>query len=268
MTDPLMDGPLIDVNVNLSRWPTRRIRDDETPRLIARLKPRGVTEAWAGSFDGLLHQDIAAVNSRLADECRSHADLPLIPFGTINPTLPDWEEDLRRCAEDHQMPGIRLHPNYHGYTLQDELFRQVLQQATERRLIVGLVVQMEDERMMHPLLKVKPVNLEPLAEHVQAVPGLRLVVHNSGRLLRGANLAKVLKAGQVFVDIAFLEGLGVLESFLNEAPIERILFGSNAPYHYLESGLLKLQESQLATPQLLAIRHENARSLLGSVMPQ
>jgi len=267
MTDPLIDGRLIDVNVNLSRWPTRRIRDDETARLAARLKLRGVTQTWAGSFDGLLHQDIGAVNLRLAEECRSQADVQLIPFGTINPTLPDWEEDLRRCAEVHQMPGIRLHPNYHGYTLQDDLFRQVLQQATARRLIVGLVVQMEDERMMHPLLKVKPLDLEPLAEQVQAIPELRLVIHNSGRLLRGANLAKVLQAGQVFVDIAFLEGLGVLESFLNEAPFERILFGSNAPYHYLESGLLKLQESQLAVPQLLAIRHGNAQSLLSSVRP-
>jgi predicted TIM-barrel fold metal-dependent hydrolase len=265
--EPPNDVPLTDVNVNVSRWPTRRIRDDETARLVARLKLRGVTQAWAGSFDGLLHQDIAAVNSRLADECRSHSDVQLIPFGTINPTLPDWEEDLRRCAEDYQMPGIRLHPNYHGYTLQDDLFLQVLQQATARRMIVGLVVQMEDERMMHPLLKVKPVDHEPLVEHVQAVPGLRLVIHNSGRLLRGANLAKVLKAGQVFVDIAFLEGLSVLETFLNEAPIERILFGSHAPYHYLESGLLKLQESQLATPQLLAIRHGNAQSLLESLPP-
>ena len=53
---------IIDVNVNLSRWPTRRLPCDETPHLVARLRERGIAQAWAGSFDGLLYKDLAAVN--------------------------------------------------------------------------------------------------------------------------------------------------------------------------------------------------------------
>lgn len=257
-----MNGPIIDVNVNLSRWPTRRFRDDETATLVAKLQSMEVVEAWAGSFDGLLHKDIAGVNARLAEECSLNTAIRLRPFGSINPQLPDWEEDLRRCAEVHHMPGIRVHPNYHGYKLDDPSFARLLKIAAERGLIVSLIVQMEDERMMHPLLRVRPVDLQPLAELVKTTVNLRLVVLNVGRLLRNEPLTQLLGAGEVYIDIAMHDGLGVIGEVLKQVPLERMLFGSHTPFHYFEAGIFKMQESSLAAFQLRAIQSENARRLL------
>jgi predicted TIM-barrel fold metal-dependent hydrolase len=260
-----LNGPIVDVNVNLSRWPTRRLRDDETAKLVETLQRHGVVEAWAGSFDGLLHKDLAAVNTRLANECRAHQPIRLMPFGSINPLLPDWEEDLRRCAQEHRMLGVRLHPNYHGYTLDHVAFVRLLRLAAEHRLIVALAAEMEDERMMHPRLRVPPVDIGPLARLIEKTPGLRLVLINALRTLRGETLLPLVRAGEVYVEISMLEGIGGVANLLREIPLERILFGSHAPFFYIASAILKLKESALENRQLSAIRSENARRLLESV---
>jgi predicted TIM-barrel fold metal-dependent hydrolase len=254
---------LIDVNVNLSRWPTRRVRgDDAAASLVEMLRRQGVTQAWAGSFDGLLRNDIASVNARLTDECHRHGSGVLIPFGSINPTLPGWEEDVRRCSEEHRMPGIRVHPNYHGIKLDAPEFARLLRVASERRLIVQLALVMEDERTMHPLLRIAPVDSAPLANLVKQTPGLRLVLLNALRTLRGDALRELIDAGEVYVEISMVEGVGGVSSVLSDLPPDRILFGSHAPLFYFESALLKLKESPLTEKQLGAIRYENASRLL------
>lgn len=253
---------LIDVNVNLSRWPLRRVPLDDTRELVTKLRRHGVLQAWAGSFDGLVHKDIAAVNSRLAEECRQRGRGLLRPFGSINPMLPDWEDDLRRCVEEHHMPGIRLHPNYHGYKLDDPAFARLLRLAVEHNLIVQLAVVMEDERMMHPLFQVAPVDIAPLAGLVKETPALRLVLVNALRTLRGEPLLRLLEAGKVYVEISMLEGVAGVGQLLEHVPANRILFGSHAPLFYFESALLKLKESPLAEDVSKAIRHGNARWLL------
>jgi hypothetical protein len=257
-------GDLIDVNVNLSRWPLRRLRGDDTSALVAMLRRQGVGQAWAGSLDGLLHKDIASVNARFADECRGPGRGLLVPFGSINPKLPDWEEELRRCAEVHRMPGIRLHPNYHGYMLDDPDFARLLRLAAERRLIVQLALVMEDERMMHPLLRVEPVDTAPLADLIKQTPGLRLVLLNALRTLRAKPLLDLIAAGEVYVEISMLEGVGGVANLLASIPMAsgRVLFGSHAPLFYFESALLKLKESPLSEEQLNAIRRRNAQRLV------
>ena len=251
-------GTLVDTNVTLSRWPGRRLPLDEARALVSKLRSQGVTQAWAGSFDGLLYKDMAGVNSRLAAECRREGSGLLVPFGSINPTLPDWEDDLRRCHEEHRMPGIRLHPNYHRYPLDDPRFARLLDLAAERKMIVQLVPAMEDERTQHPLMQAPQVDLKPLPALLNDRPNLRVVLLNWFRAVRGEQLVKLAGAGQVFFDVAMVEGVGGIANLLKVLPADRVVFGSYAPFFYFESALLKLQESPLSAGQLAGIRAGNA----------
>lgn len=252
----------IDVNVNLSRWPLRALPYEQPAQLAAKLRSHGVTAAWAGSFDALLQRDIAAANARLAADCRRYGRGLLLPFGAVNPALPDWEEELHRCTEVHRMPGLRLHPNYHGYTLGHPEFARLIQLAAERRLIVQLALVMEDERMMHPLLRVEPVDTAALARIVRQTPGLRLVLLNALRTLRGPDLQQLLEAGNVCVEISMLEGVGGIGKLIEQTPVDCLLFGSHAPLFYFEAAELKLKESVLTPDQLRRIRFENAKRLM------
>jgi predicted TIM-barrel fold metal-dependent hydrolase len=253
--------PIIDVNVTLGQWPTRRVPCDDLRRLVEKLREHNVVEAWVGSYDGSFYEDLTDVNNRLAADCRAVRQLRLLPFGEINPLLPNWQDELQRCAAHHRMPGIRLHPNYHGYALDDPEFGRVLKLAAEKNLIVQLAVLMEDERMMHPLMRVPPVDLAPLAAIVEQTPGLRLVLLNALKGPRDENFMRLLNAGAVYCEIAMLEGAGAVEQLITEVPADRILFGSHAPNLYFESALLKLKESALPAPIVRTVSQQNARRL-------
>jgi hypothetical protein len=267
-SEPDAQPSIIDTNVYLSRWPFRSVYGDDTVELVELLRRRGVSQAWAGSFDGIFHKDLAAVNSRLADDCRKHCKNMLLPFGSINPRLPDWELDLRRCHEEYAMPGVRLHPNYHCYTLGDPAFIRLLHVACERGMIVQIAAWMEDERHQNPLMPVPTVDPAPLAKRLSELPDLRIVLLNCVHVPTDRRLPVLVEAGQVFFDLARLELIEGLAGLLKRVPVERILFGSYSPMFYFESTLLKLRESVLNEVQIEKILKANAVRLLAASRPE
>jgi len=256
---------IVDTNVYLSRWPFRRLAGDAPEALVVKLRQRNVAQAWAGSFDGVLHRDIAGVNIRLVRACRDFGQGILFPFGSINPKLPDWQEDVRRCQEEHHMPGIRLHPNYHGYTLDDPVFVELLKLATTRRLIVQLALCMEDVRTQHPLMRVPPVDITPLPNVVKSTPGLRLELLNCTSNIDRKQYEAALGAGDVYTETSMVEGVAGIARYIRSVRQARVLFGSYYPFFDFESALLKMQESGLDEASQKAICEDNARRLIGPV---
>lgn len=253
---------IIDTNANLSRWPFRRTPCDELPRLVETFRKHGVGQAWVGSLDGLFHRDLGGVNLRLAEACRLERAVKLVPFGSVNPLLPDWQEDLRRCHETHRMPGIRLHPNYHGYRLDEPVFAQLLDRAAERRLIVQLAIRMDDVRAQHPLMRVPDVDAKPLADLVRARPALRLVVLNGLATLRGRELQQLAAVDRVGFDLGMQEGIAGVAELLRTTRPAQVLFGSHLPLFPLEAAILKIREAGLDDRQQRAVLCENAQRLV------
>ncbi len=250
---------IVDTNINLFQWPFRRLPLGDSASLVKKLRSLGITEAWAGSFEGLLHRDIAGVNQRLDDECAQYPEL--IPIGSVNLELPDWKNDLRRCIEKHDMPGIRLHPNYHGYTLSDSRFAKLLEVATKAGRFVQIAAAMEDTRTQHPMLQVPDVDLTPLPDLMRRVAQAKVQILNYRP--RSSLLEKLAKTPGVCFDTARVDGTDGIPKLVKSVPRGRVMFGTHAPFLIPEAALIRTHESSdLADASLQSLLWENARRLL------
>jgi predicted TIM-barrel fold metal-dependent hydrolase len=162
------------------------------------------------------------------------------------------------------MPGVRLYPNYHGYKLDDPLFARLLELATNARLLVQIAVSMEDERTQHPLVRVPPVDVKPLAELLVKLSSARVMLLNAVRGPRTGPASLLAKTPQVFFDIATLETAGGVATLLGHVSAERAVFGTHAPFNYPEAAVLKLTESALDPDVGKRVCSGNASRLLAS----
>jgi predicted TIM-barrel fold metal-dependent hydrolase len=251
---------IVDTNISLFQWPFRSLPLDDSEKLVKKLRSLGIAEAWAGSFEGVLHRDIAGVNQRLADECKRYP--ALIPIGSINPELPDWEHDLRRCIEKHDMPGIRLHPNYHGYTLDDPRFGRLLELATAAGRFVQIAVAMEDTRTQHPMLRVPDVDIAPLPSLMRRIGQANVQILNYRPL--ASQLEKLANVPGVYFDTARVDGTDGVPKLVGRVPHGRVMFGSHAPFLIPEAALIRVHESsELGEESLRALLSENAAQAFG-----
>lgn len=244
----------IDCNVWIGDHPNRSLPWRDAPGLARQLPRHGITEAWACTFDAILHKDLRSANDELARQCASTKGL-IRPVGAINPTLPGWPQDLARCADTHHMHAIRLLPGYHGYHLEDPRFKEALDLAQKARLLVQVAVQLEDQRTQHPLLQVADVDLKPLPKDAR----IMILNANASHVLTG------LRGKKAVIDTAFIEGVGGVENLLKSWPQEQLVFGSHSPWFYWEANGLKLQESELNAEQGTAIRSGNALALCEAI---
>lgn len=252
---------LVDTHVYLGHWPHAHVGSEDPAKLVASLRQSGVTRAWCGNFDGLFHKDVAAANQRLADACAASNGF-LIPFGTINPTLPDWEDDVRRCDEIHHMPGVRLHPNYHGYTLDNPLFAELLKLAVEQHLIVQLVVRLDQSR--HRLLSpsAAEVDLASLPKLAANFPMPPIVLANPNESGPGRLMHELTAIKSLSFDVGLSANASEIRMKVKTLSPQCVVFGSGVPLGDCAKSRKLLSEAKLAPEDAKAVAARNAEMLL------
>jgi hypothetical protein len=114
------------------------------------------------------------------------------------------------------------------------------------------------------------VDVSPLPKILEEIPQAKVQLLNAAGPLVGNNVAALIRDTHVTFDIAATEGNGgvgrLIEgrnySYRGAIPIERLVFGSHAPFFPCESAVMKLFESPLSREQLEKLMRGNAQRLI------
>lgn len=249
---------IIDTNAHLGHWPFRKLAHSDADGLLKLMDGYGITQAWVGAYEGVFYRDCGQANRDLLAEIAGHEDR-LVPWAAINPNFPGWQDDLAE-AVGAGMAGVRLYPNYHDYALLDECSLELLAELQARALPVAIYHKLVDERLHHWHCKVPPTEMT-IAPLVERFPALTIICCGVGLPMLGQP-KQAPPVGRVYVETSRVEGAGGIASLVEVIGAERVLFGSHAPYFYLEAGLLKLVESGLPKDQRQALLYGNACRIL------
>ena len=147
-----------------------------------------------------------------------------LPFGTVHPGYPHWEEELDRL-ERKGLIGIKFHPDFQGFNLDDKSLFPIYE-AIEKRFIamfhVGDVFPPDKN----------PSSPQKLASVLRNLPYLTAIAAHFGVYCHWEWVKESLSGLKFFIDtsssLKFIPD-HLLKEILSSFPEECFLFGSDYP---------------------------------------
>jgi len=247
---------MIDINVSYGTWPFHSAGFQRIGDLEEHLTTCGISTALVSHIGAVWNPDVDGYNQALIREC---SNIPgLVPIPVINPA---WPLPLNKTHDSENSPGVRVYPSYHGYSLNDPVMDALVDYVLARDLVLFIQMRLEDERMQHPLARVKAVSVGDILAFHTRFPHLQIVCLNA-YLPEVRQIAE--QSNRIGFDTAFCEWLFTMECMLEVLPPENIYLGTHSPFLYTQAGILKVTQSRIAGPTIKQITTGNAARLLAS----
>ena len=186
----------------------------------------------------------------------------IIPFPSIHPRDPDAIERLFRVKEEG-FKGIKFHPYYQDFFLDDERIFPIYEKIARENLIV--VVHTGFDFAFAKIRRADPVRIMRVMD---VFPDLKMVTTHLGAWDDWDEVKKHLLGKRIYMEISFsLEYLEkeVAKSMILNHPREYIVFGTDSPWTDQRKTLLLLLGLELGQDIENLILRDNALKLLDSV---
>jgi predicted TIM-barrel fold metal-dependent hydrolase len=254
---------IVDLNVLLGRWPFFSHRYEAVDGVLALMDRAGIDVAVLSSLNSVFYYDCEIGNHEVGRACAQHPDR-LLPFAVLNPNLLDWRAHLHHCAEAYRIRGIKLHPDYHKYSLLGEGAAQVMDEARQLDLPVYVQTSLLDLRHHPGYCFVPETPIEEVARAVERYSENTLIVSGAKHFrTRARELVEGTTSTNFYVVSDGLggpfDGLGDLVERLGA---DRLLFGSRTPLLYAEAARDVVQQSMIGAEEKRRILGSNATALL------
>lgn len=183
----------------------------------------------------------------------------LFAFGSVHPDAPDALDELERIR-DAGLKGVKFHPEYQGFYADDEKMKPIYRKISQLGLIT--IFHAGQDIGFLPPYHAMPQHLLGALKWLDAP----VVAAHWGGMSCYEDVLKALCGTPMYFDLSF--GYGVIPKKLAQAIIEkhtpdRLLFGSDLPWHRPEWELRLLDTLELSQEDKEKICSGNAKKLLG-----
>lgn len=283
------EGPrtetIVDANAYVGNFPWRGL-DSEASDVVDAMDREGVDQAIVSSFDAVFYRNPQPGNRELAEGIAGFEDR-FVPFATIDPTYPLWEDDLAECIEALGMAGVRLFPLYHDYPIDHPTVVDLMDACAEYDVPVMFVGMLEDKRQHHSNWRLRDYDdvgskhwsneqAEALVDVLQASPEVDVVVANAWThaeiIVRetktsypnGVRLNNEVRSGETYfvLDDLYMYFPHQGEEIAESVGADRLVTGPKLPLMNFQAHYIYTEQFPVSEEERDRIRSANVRSLL------
>lgn len=237
--------------------------------------PAHVTPTSDGTVSGLLRSmDRAGIRrSVLCSIATSPKQVPsilswslkvrserIVPLGSVHPDCEDPPGEVRRTAQSGLL-GIKLHPMYQGFAVDEERLWPLYAAAEQS----GLMLMLHAGRDMSFPADDDRADPRRILKLHRAFPDLTLVAAHMGGWRQWREVAQVLAGTNVYLETSFsLDQCAPdqMRDILARHSIERILFGSDSPWQGQAETIALVRRTWPRTTDQQKVLAGNAERLL------
>lgn len=186
-------------------------------------------------------------------------DEMLIPFGSVHPESENWKDELVRL-KGAGIKGVKLHPDYQGFFVNDKRMFPIYEKIAE----LGLIT------VFHAGVDIgfpEPVHCTPqiLSEALPYFNGAPVVAAHFGGFLLWKDVMKYLCGKDLYIDTAFSYGRIppiYAKQIIEAHSADKILFGSDMPWSGSANELNLVKALGLSEKDMQKVIYGNAERLL------
>lgn len=193
------------------------------------------------------------------DFCAHIRSDQVIPFGSVHPDAPDWEPELERIA-GLGLRGVKLHPDYQGFDMDEPRILPVFQKIRDLGLCV--VVHAGFDPLSPNHIHCKP---QACRQVLRACPGLKLILAHMGGMRLWDEVEEYLAGEPVWLDTACCAGAIdpiQLKRIIQKHGAEQILFASDCPWSDPRREKEMIEQAGLSSEETEAVFSKNILRLL------
>lgn len=161
----------------------------------------------------------------------------IIAFGTIHPAFEEWEKQFARL-KDAGIKGIKLHPDFQNFWLNDPRLLPMFEQAQD-----DFIFEIHIGDYLPP--EQNPSCPYKAAALLDAFPRLQMIAAHMGGYQHWPHALEALAGRDVWLDTSsttpFIDP-SLLQHLLRKHPRERVLFGSDYPLYDPSEEVHRLQK--------------------------